>query len=131
MSRHLFPIKLHQLISKLITTEVWKNKQLPLEHMPEDDGLTRIILHSSEVVSSVSGTLTHKDNYFRLRLAVPSKGDLMDTSRKTRLEIYNIHGKLMSSFPIDSNLPKTVDLAIEVELLTDLLESMDNRITMM
>lgn len=131
MSSHIFPIKLYGLMNALHKTEMLITRRSPDGITDEqEDGLERIILFSSEV-HRATGVYMNDDNpTFRKRLAYPPSGSTLSVvANQTAFEVYSVDGKLIASTPL-CNLERAMSLAVEVELMSLILEGNGMKIEM-
>lgn len=132
MRSHIFPIKLHSLMSALHKTEMPEKRKAP-PGITEDleDGLERIMLFSSEVHHAVGPYLELDSRTLRKRLAYPPRGSSLSVmAEQTLFEVYDVEGKLVHSTPLRL-LTGAMSLAIEVELMSLILEGNGIKIEMM
>lgn len=125
MSNHLFPLKLCQLLNLLHDSEVWKMKQHHNRHdhiKAPPDGRIRILLHSPEIQGSCNGQFL-----YRLAYMPGSASEMMESAV---LELYDPNGDLAQATRV-TFLEGTVALALEVEMLVDVLRNGGCKIVML
>lgn len=131
MSSHIFPVKLHGLMSALHQTNMLTKRRSPpgITNDPED-GLERIMLFTSEVHKATAAYLNDDSLTLRKRLAFPPRGSSLGIQvEQTAFEIYNVEGTLIATSPV-CKLERAMSLAIEVELMSLLLEGNGIKIDM-
>lgn len=131
MSGHIFPIKLHSLLSALHQTEMLERRKAPPGITEEqEDGLERIMLISSEIHYATGTYLGLDSTTLRKRVAYPPQGTpLTTTVNQTMFEVYDVEGKLIHSTPL-RQLDRAMSLAVEVELMSLILEGNGIKIPM-
>ena len=132
MRSHIFPIKLHSLMSALHNTQMLENRKAPPGITEEqEDGLERIMLISSEVHHATGHYLEIDSTTLRKRLAFPPRGSALTTlADQTLFEVYDVEGKLVHSTQVRL-LQGAMSLAVEVELMSLILEGNGVKIEMM
>lgn len=132
MRSHIFPIKLHSLMSALHNTDMLEKRKAPPGITEElEDGLERIMLFSSEVNHAIGPYLEIDSRTLRKRIAYPPRGASLSTmADQTLFEVYDVEGKLIHSTPIRL-LTGAMSLAVEVELMSLILEGNGVKIEMM
>lgn len=120
---NLFPVKLFGLLNTLQQHQPWMCRQHPLAGMPEDN-LMRIMLMSP----GMHRAYTNKTVQPRFRLAFPKDGQFLDLCNNTYLEIYSADEILVEQLEVIS-MDQHLSVALEVELLTDILEMHDYHVT--
>ena len=122
MKRHLFPLKLHGIVSRLIGSNAI-NSRLPPDGITQspDDGKLRYMLFSSELNASLPELEGYPNHQLRKRIAIPNDYTFVAGIKDVMFEIYSIDGKLIYSEPV-MQVAGYLSAAIEVELLLLLLE---------
>jgi len=134
MNNHLYPIKLHTLLKNLVDTEVFRSRIPPKEirlNSPDDDK-TRVMLFANEVhhaVCQLPDLKVIEPISTRKRLAIPNKRWLGHCWVGAMFEVYTCEGELIYSQPVEE-VKGYLSAAIEVELLSMLLESHGHKIDM-
>lgn len=132
MSGHIYPIKLHSLMYALHQTTILEARKSPPGLIDEQsDDLDRIILFSPEVHRATAVYMSDDTPMFRKRLAYPPHGSVLGVLvEQVAFEVYSVDGKLVASTPL-CNLERDMSLAVEVELLSLILEGNGIKIEMM
>lgn len=120
---NLFPVKLFGLLNTLQQHQPWLCRQRPLAGIPEDN-LMRIMLISPGIHRAYRG----KVEYPRFRLAFPKDAQFLHLCENTYLEVYSSDEELVEQLKV-TNMDQHLSVALEVELLTDILEMHNYHVT--
>jgi hypothetical protein len=122
MKRHLFPLKLHGIVHRLIDSDAIKRRLPPPDITKSpDDGKLRYMLFSSELNASLPEIEGYPNHQLRKRIAIPKDYTFIAGIEDVMFEIYDIKGDLIYSEPV-VRVSGYMSAAIEVELLLLLLE---------
>lgn len=128
---HIFPLKLHSLIAALDKNNILTHYEAieSLTNSP-DDGCDRFFLLSSELTKAADKLLERKEKgCLRKRLALPRQRDLTTLAKLASLELYDVDGTLLYAMPL-VQLPSTISMAVEVDLMATILQYSDTPIVM-
>lgn len=123
MNSHIFPVKLHSLMNALHQTNMLtKRTPPPGLTVDQDDGLSRIMLYTPEVHKATAVYMGDDTPTFRKRIAYPPHGSVLGVLvEQVAFEVYSVDGTLLATAPL-CNLEREMSLAIEVELMSLILE---------
>ena len=132
MSGNLFAVKVLRLFTEMKQAGVLSKMAQGAKSMPvqaPDDGLTRIVMCSPEVVKVVAASLGTK--MFRVRIAVPPDLDFLRLSELSQFEVYSAEGAPLKAPVRLEELDSDLANAVQVELFHELLRAKGSSIPLL